>query len=207
MKSSSKRVVLVGLVMLTAMASGVWARDAYAPDPDALLLASAGQFQLGNGDAKVIANRSVAQRYRICVKDNSLAVPVKVTADGVNTTVATGVTNGEATLNGSADPNLDATTGWFRYSTVHPGTCDDSFGTKAPGSGTALGSGTTAVSYSQPLSGLTANTTYYFCAIGQNSIAKRFGAVLSFTTTDAPAVTTSAATSRPTASAASTPTD
>ena len=40
-----------------------------------------------------------------------------------------------ATLNGTANPNGAATTGWFRYATTNPGTCNDSFGTRAPASG------------------------------------------------------------------------
>jgi hypothetical protein len=91
MNARAYTVALVGLTVLTAMAGGVRAANlTNGNHPDASLLASAGEFELGNGDAKVIANRSVAARYRICVKQNSLSVPVKVTADGVDKTVATG---------------------------------------------------------------------------------------------------------------------
>ena len=66
----------------------------------------------------------------------------------VTTDAATLITAATATLNGSANPNGDATTGWFRYSTTSPGTCNDSFGTRAPASGgSVLGSGTSPVSY------------------------------------------------------------
>ena len=37
-----------------------------------------------------------------------------------------------AYLIGTANPNGAATLAWFRYSTVSPGTCNDSFGTRAP---------------------------------------------------------------------------
>ena len=71
-----------------------------------------------------------------------------------------------ATLNGTANPNGATTTGWFRYSTTNPGTCNDTFGTRAPASGgTALGRQRAAVPFSQPLTGLSPGTTYYFCAI------------------------------------------
>jgi len=115
----------------------------------------------------------------------------------VTTSAATLVTSSSATLNGSANPNLNTTTGWFRYSTTNPGTCNDTFGTRAPSTGgTALGSGSGAVPYARAISGLAAGTTYYFCAIAANSEGTSFGAVLSFTTSAAPpTVTTSAPTS------------
>ena len=117
-------------------------------------------------------------------------------APQVTTAAASAVTSTGATLNGSADPNGDAATGWFRYATIDPGTCDDSFGTRAPASGgVSLGSGTIAVAYTQALTGLGSGTTYYYCAIAENAVGKSFGAVASFTTTAAPTVATAAASS------------
>jgi hypothetical protein len=46
-----------------------------------------------------------------------------------------------------------------------------------------MGSGDSPVSYSEPISGLTPGTTYYYCAIAQSSGGMGFGAVISFTTT------------------------
>ncbi len=113
----------------------------------------------------------------------------------LTTAAATGVSSTSATLNGTGTANQSATTGWFRYAETNPGTCDDVFGTRAPASGGAsLGSGTTATSYTQVISGLTPGTTYYFCAVGTNANGTRTGTVLSFTTTAAPLVTTAAAT-------------
>ena len=43
-----------------------------------------------------------------------------------------GVAQTTATLNASVDPNGFSTTGWFRYSTVNPGACDQVFGTATP---------------------------------------------------------------------------
>ncbi len=113
----------------------------------------------------------------------------------VITLAVTDATSTGATLRGSANPNGGAATGWFRYSTTNPGTCNDSFGTRAPGSsGTALGSGTEAVPFSQPISGLAAASTYYVCALGSNGEGTAFGAVVSFTTPVSPTVVTDAAT-------------
>ncbi|MCC6525909.1 MAG: hypothetical protein IT373_24895 [Polyangiaceae bacterium] len=115
-------------------------------------------------------------------------------APTVATSGASGIAATIASLEGSAIPNLVATTGWFRYSTANPGTCDDVFGTRAPpAGGVALGSGATATPYTQSLAGLAQGTTYYFCAIASNSVGTRFGAVLSFTTAGAPSVATAAA--------------
>ena len=46
------------------------------------------------------------------------------------TAAATAVTTTTATLNGSANPKLSSATGWFRYSNVNPGACNDAFGTR-----------------------------------------------------------------------------
>ncbi len=112
----------------------------------------------------------------------------------VTTTAATGLSGSGATLNGTANPNGSATTGWFRYSTTSPGTCNDTFGTRAPSTGgNALGSGTTAAPYSQTIGSLTASTTYYFCALASNASGTGYGTVLSFTTSaSAPVGTISA---------------
>jgi hypothetical protein len=118
-------------------------------------------------------------------------------APSVTTSAATSKTATGATLNGSANPNGASSTGWFRYSTTDPGTCNDTFGTRAPGSGgSSLGAGTSNNSFSQAITGLSASTTYYFCGIASNSVGTSFGSVQSFSTAAAtPSVTTSAATS------------
>ncbi len=113
----------------------------------------------------------------------------------VSTDAAGSVTTVAATLNGNATPNGAAASGWFRYSTTSPGTCNDSFGTRAPMAGsTSLGSGTAPVAFSQSLSGLSPGTTYYYCAIAANTVGTGLGGVRSFTTQSAPTVRTLAAT-------------
>jgi len=111
------------------------------------------------------------------------------------TTAASGITSTSASLNGSGNPNGEATTGWFRVNTVSPGTCNDTFGTRVPAtSGTALGMGSSSVAYSITTTGLSPGTTYYFCAITSNASGTGVGAVLSFTTPAPPAVVTTGAT-------------
>jgi hypothetical protein len=107
------------------------------------------------------------------------------TGSSVRPTVTTNTANGigqtTATLRGSADPNGAAATGWFRYSTTNPGSCNDNFGTRSPATGgTALGSGTAAVAYSRAISNLIGGRLYFFCAIASNSGGIGFGAVQSF---------------------------
>ena len=124
-----------------------------------------------------------------------LSFTVPAAGPVVTTTPATGVTGVSATLNGSANPGGAATSGWFRYAASSPGTCNDTFGTRAPGSGgSALGSGNAQVTFTQSVTGLMPGTTYYFCAIASNSAATSFGTLESFTTPGAPLVTTVAAT-------------
>ncbi|MDP3233571.1 MAG: hypothetical protein Q8N26_12400 [Myxococcales bacterium] len=123
-------------------------------------------------------------------------------APTVTSTAAANVTSAAALVGGTVNPGADATTAWVRYATTSPGTCNDTFGTRFPATGGAsLGSGTTPQSFTQNLTGLTGATTYFFCAIAQNSIGTSFGTVLSFTTLAAPAVTTAAATAVTSASA------
>src|SRR5206468_1087759 len=61
--------------------------------------------------------------------------------------------------------------------------------------GSSLGAGNSAVAYAQGITGLSAATTYYYCAIAQNSVGISFGTVMSFLTPLPPTVTTTAASS------------
>jgi MYXO-CTERM domain-containing protein len=155
--------------------------------------------------AQAISGLSANTTYYFCAiaqnaVDTSFGTVLSFTtpsAPTVTTGAAAMVTSTMATLNGSANPNLASASGWFRYSAVSPGSCDDSFGTRAPSTGgTALGAGSSAVPYLELIGGLLPNTTYYYCAIAQNAEGTGFGAVLSFTTAppEAPVVTTEAAT-------------
>ena len=170
----------------------------------------AGGTNLGSGTSSVdyataIGSLTPGTTYYYCaISSNAhgtsfgavLSFTTLAVAPVVTTNSATLVTGTTAQLNGSTNPGGAATTGWFRYATTSPGSCNDVFGTRAPAAGgSALGSGNTAVAYALGITGLSPATTYYFCAISQNSVATAFGAVLSFTTPAPPTVTTSAASS------------
>jgi hypothetical protein len=106
------------------------------------------------------------------------------TAPSVTTNAATGISAVTATLNGTGNPNNSSAVGYFRYSTTNPGSCDDVFGARVPSSsGTALGSGSSGVSFFQNISSLTPGTTYYYCALASSTNGVGMGAISSFTTT------------------------
>ena len=115
----------------------------------------------------------------------SSAAPASVT-----TNPALQITHDSVNLYSTTNPNGSATTGWFRYGTANPGTCNDTFGTRVPGFNVSLGSGTTPVDMTTFVSGLTESTTYYYCGLAQNAAGVSFGNVVAFTTPAAPAVPT-----------------
>lgn len=107
-------------------------------------------------------------------------------APATTTVAADNTTDTGARLNGSANTNGLSGTGWFRYSTTDPVTCNDTFGTRAPASnGSTLDAGTEVRNFNRTISGLTAATTYYFCAIASSSSGTSFGSVMPFLTTGA----------------------
>jgi prepilin-type N-terminal cleavage/methylation domain-containing protein len=101
----------------------------------------------------------------------------------VTTGAAASVTASSAVLNGTVNPNGSATTGWFRYSTTNPGTCNNSFGTST--SAVSLGSGTSGVALTTTAY-LSPSTTYYYCAIANNALGTTWGSPVAFATLSAP---------------------
>src|SRR5262245_26508602 len=66
-----------------------------------------------------IASNSFGTGFGAVMTFTTPAAPPIVSTNSV--TLLTGTT---ATLNGSANPGGDPTTGWFRYATTSPGTCN-----------------------------------------------------------------------------------
>ena len=63
--------------------------------------------------------------------------------------------------------------------TTNPGTCNDAFGTRVPATGAQdLGLELQRVALHAVRTGLSPTTTYYYCAIAQNSLGTAFGAVI-----------------------------
>ena len=97
-------------------------------------------------------------------------------SSGVTTKAATAVTTTGATLNGVSFPGGLDTTAWFEYGTS--ATLSGATSTTAQ----STGSVSSGVDYSQAISGLSANTTYYFRAVENSGSGTREGSILSFIT-------------------------
>jgi hypothetical protein len=107
----------------------------------------------------------------------ALAVPAVAIAAGpprVTTDAATALSSTGATLNGTVNPNGNATTYYFEYGP-----------TKTYGTKTAVvnaGSGNAKQPVSAPVSGLTASTTYHFRLVATNPAATTTGRDRAFKT-------------------------
>ena len=136
--------------------------------------------------------------FRFCAENSKgyskgLIVSFTTSSPGDPPTVATlsatsvGATG--ATLNGNVSPNGLATTAWFEWGT------DSSMTIYSNTTSQSIGSGTTSLLASLPLSGLSAGTTHYFRVVASNSTGTNKGSIASFTPGAVPSVTTLAATS------------
>jgi len=111
---------------------------------------------------------------------------------------ATSITENNATLNGTVNPNGLPTQAWFEYGT------DPGLQTPSSSPSQDAGNGLIAQSFSTNLSVLAPGTTYHFRVCAENSGGYSEGQIMSFTTASSgspPAVTTLAATSVGTTSA------
>ena len=106
----------------------------------------------------------------------------------VQTGTATSITNTSATLNGTVDPDGQATTYHFDYGT------STSYGHRMPAADASVGADSASHPESQPISGLTPNTTYHFRIVATNASGTTVGADHTFTTGAIPSATTLAAT-------------
>ncbi|MBL8949624.1 MAG: hypothetical protein JNK82_02530 [Myxococcaceae bacterium] len=136
-----------------------------------------------------VAENSVGTSYG-AVRSFTVAAPV------VTTTAPTQV-GIVVTFNGTANANGIASTGWFRYSSLNPGACNDTFGTRLPGSGgIAVGAETSPAAFGTSISSVAIGSTVWVCAIASNSVGTAFGAPVSYVVQAPPppvAVTSSAA--------------
>lgn len=94
----------------------------------------------------------------------------------VTTNTASSVTSTSATLNGSVNPNGLTTTAYFEWGT------SSTLATSTATTYRSIGSGLSAVSVTANLTGLSASTTYYYRAVGQNSAGTERGSIVSFRT-------------------------
>jgi len=98
----------------------------------------------------------------------TFAIPPTVTITAPSGQTATGIT-----LNGNFNANSISTTAYFRYWENDPGSCVDAGGTRVPSpvGGTTFADGGSH-GFSQAITGLFPNKTYYYCAIGTNTSAQ-----------------------------------
>jgi hypothetical protein len=115
---------------------------------------------------------------------NSERVPSKPV---VSTTAASGIATPNATLNGTVNPEGTATTYYFQYGTT------ENWNESATAH-VELGSGTTTLTESVPVSGLKAGTTYYFRIVATSAVGTSTGGPQAFTTQPPPTAVTEAAT-------------
>ncbi|OGM91292.1 hypothetical protein A2755_02770 [Candidatus Wolfebacteria bacterium RIFCSPHIGHO2_01_FULL_48_22] len=97
-------------------------------------------------------------------------------APDATTQDATDITKTSARLHGAVDPNGISTSYRFQYGT------SATFDTFQNTTVSSVGSGTSAIDVSVPISGLSDNTTYYFRVTASNELGTDQGAILSFTT-------------------------
>ena len=122
--------------------------------------------------------RFVASNGSVTVKGSilSFATDPLGFAPAVTTSGSTAVTNNGAEIGGMVNPNGSDTQVWFEYGT------SSNLAGAATTAKQDIGSGTSNVSFSGVLTGLTPGTTYYFMAVGSNSGGAVDGAIDSFTT-------------------------
>lgn len=105
------------------------------------------------------------------------------------TGAASNITPTKATLNGTVDPNLAATTYYFEYGET------EAYGTKIPASEDGdAGEGSEAVAVDEAISGLKPNTTYHFRLVAVNAEGESVGEDAMFT---APVATSTRVVSEP----------
>jgi hypothetical protein len=92
----------------------------------------------------------------------------------VSTGTATAITSASATLNGSVNPEGQATTYYFQYGTT------TSYGSETAATG--AGSGTASVSASATIASLTPQTTYHYRLVATNASGTTLGFDVAFTT-------------------------
>jgi phosphodiesterase/alkaline phosphatase D-like protein len=107
-------------------------------------------------------------------------------APTVTTKAATNVTDTAAKLNGTVNPNGQATTTYFEYGTT------TSYGTKTPVK--TAGAGTKTADISEAVAGLKPGTVYHYRLVATNAAGTGTGGDQTFATLGSPIVVTSPAT-------------
>ena len=120
---------------------------------------------------RVAAQNSTGTTYgsEMSFTTNTPSPPSATTGSASNVSYYT------ATLNGTVNANGFSTTTWFQYGTTS--------GSYSNTSSTQSVSGTSDITVSIDISGLSGGTTYYYRIAAQNSVGITYGSEMSFTTT------------------------
>jgi len=169
---------ILGATQLNATAS-VPGTFNYSPGAGTLF-SSAGSFGLSASFTPVDSTD-----YGLASAGVTLTVVQATVTPSVTTSSATSVTTNLATLAGLVTPNGSDTHAWFLY-----GTSSTLSGATQTAS-VDLGSGNTGVNITANATNLSANTTYYFQAVAQNSAGTSQGTIQSFVTPASAAYTIS----------------
>ncbi|HVN92691.1 MAG TPA: S53 family peptidase [Terracidiphilus sp.] len=169
---------VLGAAQLTATAS-VPGTFTYTP-PAGTLFSAAGTFGLSVSFAPADTADYGLGAGSVVLTVVAATVTPSVTAPG-----ATAIAASSATLNAQVNANGSDTHAWFVYGT------SSTLTGAAQTASQDLGSGNSGVGLSAGITGLNANTTYYFQAVAQNGAGTTSGTIQSFTTSAAPAYTVS----------------
>jgi len=157
---------------------------------------------VGSGTASQLLNAAltglatgITHYYRVAASNGSgtskgsIASFIPGAVPAVTTLAATSVGANTATLNGNVTPNGLPTDAWFEWGT------DSALSSFSSTASQPVGSGTASQLLNAALTGLAAGTTYSYRVAATNSAGTLKGAILSFTPSAAPAVSTVVATS------------
>ncbi|OGU27792.1 MAG: hypothetical protein A2X66_07410 [Ignavibacteria bacterium GWA2_54_16] len=131
--------------------------------------------------------RVVAQNSGGTSSGSALSFTTTPPLPAVTTASASSITSTTAVLNGTVNPSGALTAASFEWGTI------STLSSAASTTSRSIGSGTSDVAVADTLSGLNANTTYYYRAVGVNGAGTQKGSIVSFTTKGAgvaPTVTT-----------------
>lgn len=152
-------------------------------------------FSVGNGNSQSSVSSSIfslnansTYSYRVVAQNaygtsqgsifsfstGSTYVPPTGNSPLVTTNSATLISSNAATFFGSVNPNNSSTTTWFEYGST------TSLGNTTQAQ--AIGSGSSYISTTASALNLSANTTYYYRAVAQNSFGNAYGSILSIYT-------------------------
>jgi uncharacterized repeat protein (TIGR01451 family) len=122
---------------------------------------------------RAVAKNNIEIVYGTIVSFTTSGTP-SGNAPAVITETAASISQTSATLNSSINPNQSSTDAWFEWGV-----------TSSLGNTTArknIGGGASSVSFSEFVSGLNSNTTYYYRVAAENIYGVSRGSIMSFTT-------------------------